>query len=41
LTVDYRSSIRVDHFELDGPFACMNNNRLFGLTDLPVKAFPR
>jgi cytochrome P450 len=30
-----------DHFELDGPLAWMNNNRLVGLTELPVKAFPR
>ncbi len=27
--------------ELDGPLAWMNNNRLVGLTELPVKAFPR
>jgi len=26
---------------LDGPLAWMNNNRLVGLTELPVKAFPR
>ncbi len=32
---------RFDHFELDGPLAWMNNNRLVGLTELPVKAFPR
>jgi hypothetical protein len=30
-----------DHFELDGPLAWMNNNRLVGLTELPLKAFPR
>jgi hypothetical protein len=29
-----------DHFELDG-LAWMNNNRLVGLTELPVRAFPR
>jgi len=32
---------RFDHFELDGPLAWMNNNRLAGLTELPVKVFPR
>jgi len=32
---------RFDHFELDAPLAWMNNNRLVGLTELPVKAFPR
>lgn len=32
---------RFDHFELDGPLAWMNNNRLVGMTELPVKAFPR
>jgi hypothetical protein len=31
---------RFDHFELEGPLAWMNNNRLVGLTELPVKAFP-
>ena len=30
-----------DHFELDGPLAWINNSRLVGLTDLPVKTFPR
>jgi hypothetical protein len=29
-----------DHFELD-ELAWMNNNRLVGLTELPVRAFPR
>jgi len=29
------------HRELDGPLAWMNDNRLIGLTELPVKAFPR
>jgi len=32
---------RFDHFELDGPLAWMNKNRLVGLTELPLKAFPR
>ena len=31
---------RFVHFELDGPLAWMNNNRLASLTELPVKAFP-
>jgi hypothetical protein len=31
---------RLDRFELDGPLAWMNKNRLVGLTELPVKAFP-
>jgi len=30
-----------DHFELDGPLAWTNNNRLVGLTELQVKAFRR
>jgi cytochrome P450 len=32
---------RFDHFELDGSLARMNNNRLVGMTDLPVKTFLR
>jgi cytochrome P450 len=32
---------RFERFELAGPLAWTNNNRLLGLTQLPVRAFPR
>jgi cytochrome P450 len=32
---------RFERFELMGPLAWTNNNRLLGLTQLPVRAFPR
>ena len=32
---------RFERFELAGPLAWTNNNRLLGLTHLPVRAVPR
>ena len=32
---------RFERFELAGPLAWTNNNRLLGLTHLPVRALPR
>ncbi len=32
---------RFERFELEGPLAWTNNNRLLGLTHLPIRAFPK